>query len=75
MRPPTNKEKLVCPKNGDILTPVEVYEVFHKGEGKLLRGIVPRHHHGASKFGAKDGELCEWSGVPVVMERPKEEKK
>lgn len=58
MRPPTEKEKIVCPRSGESLVPASVYEVLYKGQG-VWRGIVPKHHYGTSKFGANDGELCE----------------
>lgn len=75
MRAANKNERIVCPVSGESLIPAAVYTVWYKGQGELLRGIVPKHHHGASFFGTLDGKECEWSGVPVVMERPKEEKK
>lgn len=71
MRPPTDKEKLVCPKSGEELVPDLVYEVQYKGQKGLLRGIVPKHHHGGKYVGFKDSKECEWSGVPVPMRKPK----
>lgn len=65
MRPPKDKEQLVCPINGEKLKPESCWDSTDPQGKKVTYGVIPKSHKHKKGYYVSTEEDCEWAGLPA----------
>lgn len=66
VRPPDDKERVVCPVNGEKLKPESCWASRLPNGQTVTYGLIPKFHkHKINGWGASVEVDCEWAGLPA----------
>lgn len=65
MRPPKDKEQVICPTSGEKLKPESCWDSIDPHDKKVTYGMIPRSHKHSKGFYVTIKEDCEWAGLPA----------